>query len=76
MALGSTANQDIVMRPRGAGTFSVEYGGVSKFRVSSAGALSGPWQGYYFALRNINTCVAGIEKIKTTTAAEATVRTH
>ena len=40
VALGSTANQDIVMRPRGAGTFSVEYGGVSKFRVSSAGALT------------------------------------
>jgi hypothetical protein len=40
--------------------------------LSDDGALSGSWQGYYFALRNINTCIGGFEKIKTNTAAEAT----
>jgi len=30
--------------------------------LSDDGALSGPWQGYYFGLRNINTCIAGFEK--------------
>jgi hypothetical protein len=40
--------------------------------LSDDGALSGPWQGYYFGLRNINTCIAGFETIKTTTAADAT----
>ncbi len=39
--------------------------------LSDDGALSGAWQGYYFALRNINTCIAGFETIKTTTAADA-----
>ena len=40
--------------------------------LAGDGALSGSWQGYYFALRNINTCIAGYETIKTSTAAEAT----
>ena len=42
VALGTTANQNIIMRPRGTGGFSVEYGGVSKFIVSSIGGLSIP----------------------------------
>ncbi len=40
LALGNTANQSIIMRPRGTGSFSVEYGGVSKFSVNSAGGLT------------------------------------
>ena len=40
--------------------------------LADDGALSGSWSGYYFALRNINTCIAGFETIKTTTAADAT----
>jgi hypothetical protein len=39
-ALGNNPNQNIIMRPRGTGTFSVEYGGVSKFSVNSAGGLT------------------------------------
>ncbi len=40
VALGNGANQNIVMRPRGSGGFSIEYGAVTKFSVNSAGGLT------------------------------------
>ncbi|MEY3737542.1 MAG: hypothetical protein RL034_588 [Bacteroidota bacterium] len=38
--------------------------------LADDGALSGAWAGYYGALRNINTCIAGFEKVKTNNATE------
>lgn len=38
--------------------------------LADDGALSGTWSSYYFALRNINTTIAGFETIPATTTAD------
>ena len=41
----------------------------TEFQASDA-ALSNAWSGYYFALKNVNTAIAGFDLIKTTVPAE------